>query len=144
MNRTRLLSWAMTFAAVLILASWAGASTEAESQKLTTAPQVTPEQQKQLDQLAQLEQQLAKNRAAVREAIAQYGVDSDQADAAQEQLFRDRTEDRKLRRSLRAAGVPVPAPQSIGPGPMRQAGRGGRGMRGSRGMCQCPCPCAQM
>jgi hypothetical protein len=44
----------------------------------------------------------------VHAAITQHGWDSDQTDAARNQLFSDRQEYRKIRRSLRAAGVAVP------------------------------------
>jgi hypothetical protein len=114
------------------------------------AQQVTAEQQKQLDQLKQLEEQLQKDRDAVHAAITQYGWESDQTDAAQEQLFRDRAEYRKLRRSLRSAGVAVSPPVGMGQrafrggpggnyrgwgaGYMRHRGRGYRGR-----MCGCRC-----
>ncbi len=109
-------------------------------------PAVTAEQQKQLDQLKQLEDQLQKDRDAVHNAINQYGWDSDQTDTARNQLIRDRTEYRKLRRSLVSAGVSVPAPSGFGagrwdsgPGPMRgpmqHRGRGGYNCAG----CNCPC-----
>jgi hypothetical protein len=107
-------------------------------------PNLTPEQQKQLDQLKQLEDQLQKDREALHSAIAQFGWDSEQVDMAQEKLLRDRAEYRKLRRSLRAAGVAVPSPSGIGAGP--QGGREGRWASrrdyrgGGRHHCGgCPC-----
>ena len=48
------------------------------------------------------------DREAVRSAVAKYGGDSDEADAAQQRLLRDRGEYRGLRRSLQQAGVSVP------------------------------------
>jgi hypothetical protein len=126
------------------------AAAQSSSANPPAAPQVTAEQQKQLDQLNQLQEQLPKDRDAVHAAITQYGWDSDQTDAAQEQLFRDRAEHRKLRRSLRSAGVAVPPPAGMGqrafrPGHGRNCpgcGPGyfrGRGCRHHGRMCGCPC-----
>jgi hypothetical protein len=135
------------FVGILALAAWIATSTLAQSASPQATPKVTAEQQKQLDQLKQLEDQLTKDRTAVHDAISKYGWDSDQTDAAQEQLFRNRTEYRQLRRSLRQAGVPVPpaggfGPGGPGPGPggmgMGMGGSGGHGMMGRR-MCDCPC-----
>ncbi len=109
------------------------------------APQATAEQQKQLDQLKQLEDQLVKDRTALHDAIAKYGWDSDQTDAATDQLSRDRTQYRQLRRALRQAGVAVPPPAGFGPQAGRGMGpggpRGGRAMRhgAANGTCNCPC-----
>ena len=140
MNRIRLLSVVATIATVLLLAGWTAAGNPAQSDATQTPAQATTAQQKQLDRLKQLEDQLQKDRAAVHEAIDKHGWDSDQTDAAQEQLFRDRAEYRQLRRALRAAGVAVPAPKGMGHGRMGRAGRRGahEGKMG-RGMCQCPC-----
>ena len=102
-------------------------------------PQVTAEQQQQLGRLKELEEQLPKDRQAFHQAAAQSGSDSDQADVAQEQLFRDREEYRKLRRTLRAARVAVPPPYDAGTG--TKGGRLSAGPRpaGSHGMCaDCP------
>ncbi|MBZ5565115.1 MAG: hypothetical protein LAP13_22170 [Acidobacteriia bacterium] len=148
MTRTKYVSLLMVAAAVLLLAGWRITNMLAQSSSPQASATVTAEQQKQLDQLKELESQLQKDRAAVHDAIGKYGWDSDQTDAAQEQLVRDRTEYRQLRRSLRQAGVAVPAPQGFGPGSGRgmMGGRQGsaRGMMGGgsgrgRGMCQCPC-----
>ena len=133
-------------AAVLASARWAAPQAGA---------QLTIDQQKQLDRLKQLDEQLQKDRDAVHQAITQHGWDSDQVDAAHEQLSQDRTEYRKLRRSLQQAGVAVPPPTGFGPGGMG-AGKGmgpGRGMRSGRGDCcgrghhgcqECDCPCCRM
>ena len=113
----------------------------AQAQSTTTA-QVTPDQQVQLDRLKALEQDLQKDRQGLHDAITQYGWDSAQVDAAQEQLNKDRLEYRKLRRSLRQAGVAVPAPQGWGAG----GGMGGPGMPGMRGghkRMHGDCPCAK-
>jgi hypothetical protein len=79
----------------------------------TRAPQdrssVAADQQKQVDRLQQLSEQLQKDRDDVHSAVAQHGWDSDEADAAQQRLFKDRQEYRTLRRSLQAAGVSIPA-----------------------------------
>lgn len=69
---------------------------------------VSAEQQKNLDHLKQLSEQLQKDRSAVDVAVNQYGWDSDEADAAQQRLFQDRQEYRSLRRSLESAGVAIP------------------------------------
>jgi len=113
-----------------------------------TAPTVTPEQQKQLDQLKQLEAQLQKDRDAMHQAITQFGWDSEQTDAAQDQLVRDRMEYRKLRRSLRSTGVPVPPPAGMGagmggsrPGPM--AGRMHHRGHGGHHCADCDCSCCK-
>lgn len=123
------------------------AAAQSSSANPPAAPQVTAEQQKQLDQL---QEQLQKDRDAVHAAITQYGWDSNQTDAAREQLFRDRAEYRKVRRSLRFAGVAVAPPAGMGQrafrrgpgrnyagcgaGHMRQQGRRHQGR-----MCRCPC-----
>ena len=153
MNRTRFLALATTLALALILASFTGGRTWAQAQGSQVSPQATADQQKQLDQLDQLEVQLEKDRTALHEAIAKYGWDSDQTDSAQDQLLRDRQLYRKLRRSLRQAGVTVPAGQGFAPcpdcpGPYGRSGRmgrGGPGMYRHYGMCYgggmgcCPC-----
>lgn len=69
---------------------------------------VTIEQQRQLDRLNQLSEQLRKDRDAVDAAAGTYGWDSNEADAAQQRLFQDRQQYRSLRRSLEVAGVSVP------------------------------------
>jgi Tfp pilus assembly protein PilO len=74
------------------------------------APQdgaVTAEQQKQLDRLTQLREQLQKDRDAVNSAIRQQGQDSNEAYTAQQRLLEDRREYRSLRQSLQQAGVSV-------------------------------------
>lgn len=120
---------------------WASAQSSAPQ----TTSKVTADQQKQLDQLKQLDEQLQKDRDALHQAITQHGWDSDQVDAAQENLFRNREEYRKLRRSLRAAGVAVPPPSGFGPGMGGPGGGGGRGPA-NRPHQYCPympdCPCA--
>ena len=100
----------------LLITGWALSSARGQSRDPQSAPKLSAEQQKQLDQLQQLERQLQKDREAVHAAITDFGWDSDQVDEAQEQLFRDREEYRKLRRSLRSAGVPVPPPAGFGRG----------------------------
>lgn len=149
MTRHRYLYSALVIVFVSAVAGWLGTNVRAQSAGAQTAAQATPEQQKQLDQLKQLDAKLQTDRATLHDAIAKYGWDSDQVDAAQDQLAKDRSEYRNLRRSLRQAGVAVPAPTGFGPG----AGMGGpgRGMRAGRGGCcghghhSCPgcadCPC---
>jgi predicted phage gp36 major capsid-like protein len=135
---------------VTMLVALTVAAAQSSSANPQAAPQVTAEQQKQLDQLSQLQEQLQKDRDAVHAAITQYGWDSDQTDAAQDQLSRDRADYRKQRRSLRSAGVAVPPPAGMGQrafrsgpggncpgcgaGYMRHRGRGNHGR-----MCNCPC-----
>ncbi len=84
----------------------------------TNTPQAkstaSAEQQKNLDHLKQLNEQLQKDRDAVDAAVNQHGWDSDEVDAAQQRLFQDRQEYRSLRRSLQSAGVAIPA-DAVGP-----------------------------
>jgi len=137
---------AVSLAAFLVMASGAGSSASGQAGNTQPALKVTPEQQKQLDQLNQLEEQLQKDRDAMHNAITQYGWDSDQTDAAQEQLVRDRAEYRTLRRSLRFAGVPVPPPTGMGAGPGGNRATSGRMLRHGRGGSRgagCNCPCCQ-
>lgn len=140
----RPLTWKLTviLGGAILVVAWAVAGAQSPLPDPQSASPVTAEQQNQLDQLNQLAQQLQKDRDALHAAITQYGWDSDQTDAAQDHLVRDRAEYRKLRRSLRSAGVAVPPPAGMGmrgggPGggrPGRGAGRMARG-----GMCNCPC-----
>jgi len=147
MNRTSSLTLAAILGTGLVLAGCTAArAQQAQAEEPQAAPQVSAEQQKQLEQLKQLEDQLQKDRDAVHAAITQYGWDSDQTDDAQAQLFRDREQYRRQRRSLRAAGVPVPPPAGLGRGASRAQGRrwAGRGLRAGRGYygrgpCHCPC-----
>jgi hypothetical protein len=69
---------------------------------------ITADQQKQLDRLQQLTNQMAKDRDAVSSAVAQYGWDSNEADTAQQHLLQDRQEYRSVRRSLENEGVSLP------------------------------------
>jgi hypothetical protein len=108
MNRIRPLTLAATLGTVLLVASWAAGQTPSQSADPQPAQKLSAEQQKQLDHLKQLEEQLRKDREALHAAITQHSWDSDQTDAATDQLFRDRQEYRQTRRSLRTAGVAVP------------------------------------
>ncbi len=137
MKHTKYVSVFIIAAALVVFTGWRLTKALAQSSSPQAGTPASPEQQKQLDQLKALETQLQKDRAAVHEAVGKYGWDSDQTDAAQEQLVRDRTEYRQLRRSLRQAGVAVPAPQGFGPG--SGSGMVGGGPGRGRGMCQCPC-----
>ena len=147
MNRR--LSWKLKaiLSGTMLVVAWAVAGAQSARPDAQPSQNVTAEQQKQLDQLKQLERRLQTDRDALHAAITQYGWDSDQTDAAQDQLIRDRTEYRKLRRSLRSAGVAVPPPASMGlrgggPGTGRPGSGTGRmhhGRRHHSGMCNCPC-----
>jgi len=143
MERKNLLMAIPILGLAVALAWSTAASAQDQPAAPQSGPQLSAEQQKQLDQLKQLEQQLQKDREAVHNAITQFGWDSDQVDQAQEQLMRDRLQYRKLRRSLRAQGVPVPPPQGIGPG--WPGGRGwqaqGRGYGRGAGMYRRPYCC---
>jgi uncharacterized protein YlxW (UPF0749 family) len=137
---------AVSLAAFLVMVSGAGSLASGQAENTPPAVKVAPEQQKQLDQLKQLEEQLQKDREAMHSAITQYGWDSEQTDAPQEQLGRDRAEYRKLRRSLRSAGVPVPPPTGMGEGPGANRSMSGRMMRQGRGghhCAGCDCPCCK-
>ena len=149
MSRHRYLLSAILVAFALSVAGWLATRVVAQSASTQAPAQATPEQQTQLDQLKKIDAQLQTDRDALHDAIAKYGWDSNQVDAAQDQLLKDRAEYRNLRRSLRQAGVAVPAPAGFGPG--GGMGGPGRGMRGGRGGCcghgyqGCPgcadCPC---
>lgn len=157
MNRNRHWIIYAVLVVAFILAGWVVTRTWAQSADTQSTSSITAEQQNQPGQLNQLDQQLQKNRTAVHDAIAKYGWDSDQVDEARGQLFKDRQEYRKLRRSLRQAGVAVPAAGGFGacpncPGPggrrMGRMGRGGTG--GGPGRCGrrayrgAGCPCTGM
>ena len=147
--------WTVAATSLILFLTTAFSAASGQSVGSQTSPTVAPEQQRQLDQLKQLEARLQKDRDALHQAITQHGWDSDQVDAAQERLSEDRTEYRRLRRSLQQAGVAVPPPTGFGPGG-RGAGKGmgpGRGMQGGRGDCcgrghhgcqECDCPCCRM
>ena len=103
---------------------------------------ITAEQKNQLTRLTQLEEQLQKSRAVLHAAINEYGWESDEADEAREKLFSDRSEYRKLRRSLQATGVAVPPPSGLGAGgPADRPGQGARRWSGQHhgGPCRCDC-----
>jgi hypothetical protein len=148
MNRIHSLGLAATLGTVLLVAGSAVAQTAAQPADPQAAPKLSAELQKQLEHLTQLEEQLRKDREAVHSAITQNGWDSDQTDAARNQLFRDRQEYRQTRRSLRAAGVDVPRAAGLGRGTGRAARRwthaGGhwRGVRPRHAWQMCHCPCA--
>jgi Spy/CpxP family protein refolding chaperone len=140
--RRKILMNAAIILGLVVFAGWAVPQTGNQAAVPSAQASVTADQQKQLDQLRQLEDQLSKDRTAVHEAVGKFGFDSDQVDAAREQLVRDRTEYRQMRRSLVAAGVAVPRATGMGLG-RSMAGQGrmgprGRMMRGG-GRCQCPC-----
>lgn len=106
---------------------------------------VTADQQKQLNRLQQLNEQMQKDREAVRSAVAKYGGDSDEADAAQQRLLQDRQEYRGLRRSLQQAGVSVPPDAtSTGMGNQgNQRGHCGHHGDGHHGCCGGNSHCAE-
>lgn len=114
MKRTHPLTLAAALGAALLIASWTIPKAVGQSPNPQAAPQATADQQKLLDQLKALEDQLQKDREAVHAVITEFGWDSDQADAAQEKLFQTRSEYRSLRRSLRSQGVAVPPPAGMG------------------------------
>jgi len=133
MIRTRHLISATVTTAILFLAGWMVPDALGQSpvaQRLS----LSPEQQKQLDRLEQLEDQLEDDRAALQDAIARFGWDSDQVDEAENQLSQNRVEYRKLRRSLRQAGVAIPSPARFGQAGMG-ASRGTGAGRWGRGHC---------
>jgi hypothetical protein len=102
-------------------------------------PQARAGQHQQLGRLKELEEQLPKDRQALHQAAAQSGWDSDQADVAQEQLFRDREEYRQLRRALGTAGVAVTPPYGAGAGTKGGHPSPNPPSAGSHGMCaDCP------
>ena len=157
MNRHRYFNIYAVLLVALILAGWVVTKSWAQSASSGSSANITADQQKQLDNLKQLEEQLRSDRTAVHDAIAKYGWDSDQVDEARAQLFQNRQEYRKLRRLLRQSGVAVPAAQGFGarpncPGPggrmMGRMGRGGPG--GGPGGCgrrawrRAGCPCRGM
>lgn len=146
MKRKMRFFWTLGGAALILILGTAFSVASGQSASSQTAPAVTPEQQKQLDQLRQLEDQLQKDRNALHQSIAQNGWDSEQTDAAQDQLIRDRMEYRKLRRSLRSAGIPVPPSSAMGAGtwgngPGPRAGDMRRGAHRGHRCADCACPC---
>lgn len=146
MIRNRYLGMALALTACLFAGGWLVTNLAAQSTGGQKPAQVTPDQQKQLDQLTQLESQLQEDRMALQEAITRYGWDSEQVDAAQGQLTQDRIEYRKLRRSLQQAGVMVPPVAAVsagGMGPRRgmRAGHMGCGhhaQQARHGCADCP------
>jgi len=142
---TKRLVLTAAIAGVLAFAGLAVAQSTEPPADPQNVPQITAEQQKQLDNLKGLEQQLQKDREAVHSAISQYSRDSDKTDAAMQQIFNTRMHYRQLRRSLRQAGVPVPPLAGAGAGwgaagPARGQGRGyGAGRGSGYGGCRCPC-----
>jgi hypothetical protein len=119
--------------------------TLAQTKTAQSSGTVTADQQKQLNRLQQLNEQMQRDHDAVRSAVAKYGWDSDEADAAQQRLFQDRQEYRGLRRSLQQAGVSVP-PDATRTG-MRnqdnQRGHCGHGANGHHGCCGGDGHCAE-
>lgn len=103
---------------------------QAQTKPSETNSAVTADQQKQLNHLRQLSDQLQKDRDAVDAVAGEYGWDSNEADAAQQRLFQDRQEYRSLRHSLQAAGVSIPSAARNG-GTVTQGTQNGR--CGSRG-----------
>lgn len=119
----------------------AGAQTNAPQTKST----ISATQQKNLDHLKQLSEQLQKDRDAVDAAVNQDGWDGDEADAAQQRLIQDRQEYRSLRRSLQAAGVAIPT-DAGGPGACCQnncCGHSGSHGHGHHGCCGGSNNCAE-
>ncbi len=142
MNREKSLALVAALVGAIMLASSAVSQPGLTEQQAVPKPGV--EQQRQLERHKQLDEQVQKDRDALDAAVDRYGWDSDEADAAQEQLLRDRREYRKVRGSLQAAGVPVPSPADPGQG--LGGPRGGRGGVGGPlhpylrwPMCCCPC-----
>jgi len=130
----------------LVILSALGLPAQSSAPAQKSDAELTADQQKQLDQLAQLEEQLQRSRRALRNAIAEYGWDSEEADEAEERFLRDRAEYRKLRRALRAAGVPLPPSAGVGGGlrggwPGRWTGRAHRGAHGCHHCGHCGCRC---
>jgi Spy/CpxP family protein refolding chaperone len=141
--RNKILMNATIILGLLVFAGWVGPQARSQTTGSQSETRVTADQQNQLDQLKQLKDQLQNDRSAVHDAIGKYGFDSDQVDAAREQLVRDRTLYRHLRRSLVAAGVAAPSPSGARlRRPMARQGRlnpRGRGMIRASGRCRCPC-----
>jgi hypothetical protein len=99
----------LSFVAALVISACALDLVSAQTKLPQTNTSVSAEQQKNLDHLKQLGEQLQRDRDAVHSAATQYGWDSDQADVAQQRLLQDRQEYRNLRRSLQSSGVEIPA-----------------------------------
>jgi hypothetical protein len=119
--------------------------TYAQTKSVQSSGAVPADQQKQLNRLHQLNEQVQRDRDAVTSAVAQHGWDSDEADAAQQRLFQDRQEYRALRRSLQQAGVSVPPDTtSTGMGNRStQSGHCGHHTNGHHGCCGGDGHCAE-
>ncbi len=119
--------------------------TYAQTKKTESTGTVTADQQKQLDRLQQLNEQMQRDRDGVRSAVSQSGWDGDEADAAQQRLLQDRQEYRGLRRSLQQAGVSVP-PDATRTGmdnQSNQSGHCGHHANGHHGCCGGDGHCAE-
>jgi len=125
--RLRLFAKILVLFCALIMTSLALTICGADAQTKTadTNNSVTAEQQKQLDRLNQLSEQLQKDRDAVDAAVSAHGWDSNEGDAAQQRLFQDRQQYRTLKHSLAKAGVAVPSDTTDS----RTANQGNQGMR---------------
>lgn len=124
-------------AVIFAIAGITGVPARTQTMTPEAGTTVSQDQQKQLDQLKVLSEQLQKDRDAVHSAVTQYGWDSDQVDEAQQRLFKNRQEYRDLRRSLRAAGVGLPAdaPGAAAGGPSGRRSMCGSGGHGHHGCC---------
>jgi hypothetical protein len=109
MNPNKSLTERRGLIAGIILLGMAAVWASPQSAAPQAVGQSTAGQQKQLDRLNQLEERLQSDRDALQQAVNQHGWDSDEADQAQEALASDRTEYRKFRRSMRAAGMDLPS-----------------------------------
>lgn len=126
MTRNRYFSYAAALIGILLGSFVLAQIVVAQQTGAPSAAQITPDQQKQLESLEQLETKLQEDRATLQNAITQYGWDSDQVDAAQERLSQDRIQYKKLRRSLVQAGVSVPPAAGFGQGARTGQGPGMR------------------
>ncbi len=108
MNTKKSLSHRTGLILSAILLGMAAVWTSAQSTPPQAVGQSAAGQKEQLDRLKQLDERLQNDRIALQRAVDQYGWDSDEADRAEEALARDRTEYRRLRRSLQSAGLDVP------------------------------------
>jgi hypothetical protein len=138
----KILIYVIVILGTLIFGGWAMPEAAGRAAGSPAPSNVTAEQQKMPDQLSVLRDQLRKDRAAVHDAIGKFGFKTSQADAARDQLIRDRAQYRQLRRSMATPGLASPAARGMRGIMARDNGSGARFRGMTRGGSGCQCRCA--